>query len=260
MPGFQMNRLVIVSAGLFLILVLSGCVAPIGRSTDTPNVIETIEATPPPPTSPPTPEPPTPTTPAPLPDPIATPAPTQTPIPTPIPTPVPPPPPLFLEILEPAYGITVLDRSLTVAGETNPGVTVTVGNRRAIVSNVGEFSVTASLNEGINVLEVVATDSFGDQLREFISVTFVMPTPAPFVLLVTDPLDTLVVATELIEVGGRTLPQATVSVNGVGLGVDEDGGFSTAVRLSRGVNTIEVIARNTDGEELRVQRTVIYSP
>ena len=47
---------------------------------------------------------------------------------------------------------------------------------------------------------------------------------------------------------------------GVGLGVDEDGGFSTAVRLSRGVNTIEVIARNTDGQVLRVQRTVIYSP
>ena len=259
MPGFQMNRLVIVSAGLFLMLVLSGCVAPIGRSTNTPNVIATIEATPAP-TYPPTPEPPTPTTPAPLPDPIATPAPTQTPIPTPIPTPVPPPPPLFLEILEPAYGITVLDRSLTVAGETNPSVTVTVGNRRAIVSNVGEFSVTASLNEGVNVLEVVATDSLGDQLREFISVTFVMPTPAPFVLLVDDPLDTLVAATEFVAVGGRTLPQATVSVNGVGLDVDEDGDFSTAVRLSRGVNTIEVIARNTDGEELRIQRTVIYSP
>ena len=154
----------------------------------------------------------------------------------------------------------MLDRSLTVAGETNPGVTVIVGNRRAIVSNVGEFSVTASLNEGVNVVEVIATDSFGDQLREFILVNFVMPTPAPFVLLVTDPMDTLVVATELVGVGGSTLPQAIVSVNGVGLGVDEDGEFSTAVRLSRGVNTIEVIARNTDGEVLRIQRTVVYSP
>jgi len=253
-----MNRLVIVSAGLFLLLVSGGCVEPIGRSVDTPDVIETMEATPPPTPEPPTPEPPTPT-PTPFPDPIATPpAPTQTPTPTPIPTPV--PLPLFLKILEPTNGITVLDRSLIVSGETNPGVTVIVGNRRAIVSNVGEFSVTASLNEGVNVLEVVATDSLGDQLREFISVTFVMPTPAPFVLLVDDPLDTLVAATEFVAVGGRTLPQATVSVNGVGLDVDEDGDFSTAVRLSRGVNTIEVIARNTDGEELRIQRTVIYSP
>ena len=255
MPGFLINRLVIVSAGLFLLLVLGGCVAPIGRSTHTPDVIATVEATPPP-TSPPTPEPPTPT-PTPLPDPTATP-PAPTPPAPPIPTPI--PPPLFLEILEPAYGITVLDRSLTVAGETNPGVTVTVGNRRAIVSKVGEFSVTAPLDEGVNVLEVVATNSFGDQLREFISVTFVMPTPPPFVLLITDPLDTFVAATEFIAVGGRTLPQATVSVNGVGLGVDENGDFSTAVRLSRGVNTIEVIAKNTDGEVLRVQRTVIYSP
>ena len=152
------------------------------------------------------------------------------------------------------------DRGLTVAGETNPGVTVTVGNRRAIVSNVGEFSVTVLLDEGVNVVEVIATDSFGDQLREFIAVTFVMPTPAPFVLLVTDPLGTLVVATEFIAVEGRTLPQATVLVNGVGLGVDEDGDFSTEVRLSRGVNTIEVVARNIDGQVLRVQRTVLYSP
>jgi len=255
-----MNRLVIVSAGLFVLLVLGGCVAPIGRPTDTPIVIAAIEATPPPtspPTSPPTPEPPTPT-PTPLPDPTATPAPIPTPIPTPVPTPV--PPPLFLAILEPAYGITVPDRGLTVAGETNPGVTVTVGNRRAIVSNVGEFSVTVLLDEGVNVVEVIATDSFGDQLREFIAVTFVMPTPAPFVLLVTDPLGTLVVATEFIAVEGRTLPQATVLVNGVGLGVDEDGDFSTEVRLSRGVNTIEVVARNIDGQVLRVQRTVLYSP
>ena len=260
MPGFQMNRLVIVSAGLFVLLVLGGCVAPIGRPTDTPNVTATPPATPPatlPATLPPTPEPLTPT-PTPLPDPTATPAPTPTPIPTPVPTPI--PPLLFLEILEPAYGITVPDRSLTVAGETNPGVTVTVGNRRAIVSNVGEFSVTVLLDKGVNVVEVIATDSFGDQLREFIAVTFVMPTPAPFVLLVTDPLGTLVVATEFIAVEGRTLPQATVWVNGVGLGVDEDGDFSTAVRLSRGVNTIEVIARNTDGQVLRVERTVVYSP
>ena len=110
------------------------------------------------------------------------------------------------------------------------------------------------------MVEVIATDSFGDQLREFIAVTFVMPTPAPFVLLVTDPLGTLVVATEFIAVEGRTLPQATVLVNGVGLGVDEDGDFSTEVRLSRGVNTIEVVARNIDGQVLRVQRTVLYSP
>ena len=256
MPGFLMNRLVIVSAGLFVLLVLGGCVAPIGRPTDTPNLIATIEATPPA-TPPATPEPSTPT-PTPLPDPTATLAPTPTPIPTPVPTPV--PPPLFLDILEPAYGITVLDRSLTVAGETNPGVTVTVGNRRAIVSNVGEFSVTVLLDKGVNVVEVIATDSFGGQLREFISVTFVMPTPTPFLLLVTDPLGTLVVATEFIAVEGRTLPQATVWVNGVGLGVDEDGDFSTAVRLFRGVNTIEVISRNTDGQVLRVQRTVVYSP
>ncbi|MDA1220359.1 MAG: hypothetical protein O2909_13180 [Chloroflexi bacterium] len=242
-----MKRLVIVNAGFFALMVLSGCVAQFERPTNTPDVMATLLAAPPV-----TPEPPTPTA---------------TPVPDSTPTPVPPIPtstpvlPLFLEILKPDYGITVLSRNLTVSGTTNPGVTVVVGNRRAVVSNIGEFSVEVPLiNEGINVVEVVATNALGEQLREFIPVTFVKPTPTPFTLQVTDPLDRLVVSNEFIAVGGRTLPQATVSVNGVGLSVDEDGDFSTAVRLTRGVNTIEVIARNTDGKVLSVQRTVIYSP
>lgn len=210
-------------------------------------MVATLEATPP--TAAPTPSTPTPT---PVPDPTPTPIP-----PSPTATPI---PDLFLEILEPVYGLTVLDRKLTVSGTTIPGAIVTVGSRRASVSSIGEFSVAIFLNVGANVVEVVTTDSAGNQLREFIPVTFIEPTPTPFLLQVTDPLDLLVVRSEFIAVGGRTLPQASVSVNGVGVSVDEDGDFSTAVGLRRGVNTIEVIARNTDGEVISVRRTVIYSP
>ena len=194
---------------------------------------------------------------------VATPTPTATPQPEPteIPTPTPlPEVDFFIDILEPTGNITVLRRKLTVRGFTNINSSITINGNSVDVNNEGEFTTEVSLSVGANVIEVVATNISGQQLREFATVSYIRPSPPPFFLLVTEPADQIIVADQIVVVTGKTIPQATVTVNGVRVLVDEDGIFSTLVRMSVGSNTIEVLARNTDGRSLNANRTVDYSP
>lgn len=238
---------------LGVLLALAGCIQQIDRPgaslpTSTPTLIPTSTPTPPTPT--PTPAPtPTPTpTPTPAPDALTTPGPTPTPR-----------PPLFLRVLEPDYGSTVRSKVITLSGVTTPGATVRVNDSPVNVDEAGDFQLEVSLEPGINVIEVVASDATGDQIRDFVAVTHAEPTPQPFFLLVTEPVDQIIVSNQTIRVLGRTLPHALVSVNGVSIRVDVEGEFSTLVELQPGPNTIKVEAF-AGGRELSTTRKVTYVP
>lgn len=241
-----------IALALLAMLLLAGCFQPVDR-IDFANmgVERTIEP------STPTPTPIT------IPTAVPTPTPTQTPLPEPTETPIPTPLPevdLFVDILEPPDNITVLGRNLTVRGITNIKNTITINGSRVIVNDAGEFTTEVSLSLGANVIEVLATNISGEQLREFATVSYIRPSPPPFFLLVTEPTDQVIVANQFIRVTGKTVPQATITVKGVGVAVDEAGNFSTLVRLSVGVNLIEVLARNSDGRRLNAKLSVDYSP
>lgn len=233
---------------LLALLLLSACFQPVDRLEFANRGVELTL------------EPPSPTaTPAVL----TTPTPTDTPQPDPTEVPISTPIPevdLFVQILEPAGGITVLGRNLTVRGITNIGNSISVNGRSLDVNDEGGFTTEMSLSVGVNVVEVLATNIRGEQIREFATVSYIRPTPSIFSLLVTEPADQIVVADQIIRVSGKTIPQATVTVNGVGVRVDEDGNFTTLVRMRVGSNTIEVLARNADGRSLPAKRTVTYSP
>ena len=235
-------------------LLLAGCFQPVDRLDFANMAVErTIEP------SAPTPAPSPTATPA-L---VSTPTPTNTPQPdltaTPIPTPL-PEVDLFVDILEPPDNITVLGRNLTVSGITNIKNTITINGSSVIVNDAGEFTTEVSLSLGANVIEVLATNISGEQLREFATVSYIRPSPPPFFLLVTEPTDQVIVANQFIRVSGKTVPQAKITVNGVGVEVDQDGDFSTLIILRVGANLIEVLVRNTDGRTLTAERTVDYSP
>ena len=241
-------------------LLLLGCFQAVARP-------ETVVATAVPPTPTPVPTPtPTPTpdpTPTATPEPTATPVPTPTPEPTPTPTPEPEPTPdipFFLDLRQPEFNSTVPRDSVTVVGFTKPGTLVEVNGTRAVANLAGRFEKDVPLAPGVNVIEVIANDGEGGQLREFRPVIYAPPTPTPFFLLVTEPANLTIVASQPIRIAGRTRPGTLITVQGVAVPVDGLGQFATLVRLEPGPNIIAVIARSTDGQSLSSNVSVIFSP
>jgi hypothetical protein len=235
------------------LLVLTGCIQQIERPgvsspTRTPTLAPTFTPIPPTATATPTPTPTPVPTPTPAPDTLTTPGPTPTPR-----------PPLFLRVIEPDYGSTLRTRVVTVSGVTTSGASVRVNDTPVTVDEEGDFEIEVSLEPGINVIEVVASDATGDQVRDFVAVTHAEPTPQPFFLQVTEPVDQIAVSNQPIRVLGRTLPHALVTVNGVSIRVGVEGEFSTLVELQPGPNTIEVEAF-AGGRTLPITRTVTFVP
>ncbi len=256
MRGLRLALLLASMAGALLLL---GCFQAVARP-------ETVVATvvPPTPTPVPTPTPPTPTpepTPTATPEPTATPVPTPTPEPTPTPTPEPTPEiPFFLDLRQPDFNRTVSRDSVIVVGFTKPGTLVEVNGRRAVANAAGRFEKEVPLAPGVNIIEVIASDGEGGQLREFRPVIYAPPTPAPFFLLVTEPANLTIVASQPIRIAGRTRPGTLITVQGVAVALDELGQFATLVQLQPGPNIIDVIARSTDGQSLSSTVSVIYTP
>ena len=81
-----------------------------------------------------------------------------------------------------------------------------------------------------------------------------------FFLTITEPADNSIINTDKVEVRGRTIPRAVVSVNGELVEVEQEGNFTTMVVLEEGPNTIEVIASDLEGNEESRILVIIYVP
>lgn len=105
-----------------------------------------------------------------------TPATTQTPSATPTPAPT-TAMALFLEITQPTDGAQVSTSAVLVTGKTIPDavVSASVDDIVAIadVDQNGNFSVTVNLEEGPNLIEVVASDLQGNEKSSTIAVIYV---------------------------------------------------------------------------------------
>jgi len=159
------------------------------------------------------------------------------------------PPP---DISPPVIGITspaddaVVDQSpLTVTGTVSDESTVTVAINgiNATVSN-GNYSVSVSLQEGLNTLTATATDAAGNTASTSIQVTLQQP-PAdtPPIIEITSPVSLQTFGTSPITVSGIvSTPDATLLVNRE-IVTNDNGTFSALVTLEEGFNAISVIAR-----------------
>lgn len=96
--------------------------------------------------------------------------------PTPELTPTPTPAALFLEIAEPQDESVVSTASIAVSGSTLPGAIVSVFIDEQVeiadVEEDGSFSVTVTLQEGPNLIEVIASDSEQNEASGWLSVIY----------------------------------------------------------------------------------------
>ncbi len=82
--------------------------------------------------------------------------------PPPIPEPT-PKPEFFLTVTEPADNSIINADKVEVRGRTTPGAVVSVNGELAEVDEEGNFTMIVVLEEGPNIIEVIASDLEGNQ-------------------------------------------------------------------------------------------------
>ena len=70
-------------------------------------------------------------------------------------------------------------------------------------------------------------------------------------LEVTNAEAEIVVSTDKIDISGKTDPSASLSVNNQAVAIDPEGVFTEEVQLSKGLNTIEITAKNKANKETK---------
>ena len=171
--------------------------------------------------------------------------------------------PLTLRITTPKDGITITESPVRVAGYVpDSKVVVTVGSTEVQPNRKGYFFCRVELTEGENIIKVVAKRGKPGNWKETVEKTITAiyaPLPA-LSLEITSPEDGATLTESPVAVSGTVPdPEATITVNDVGVEVAEDGTFSADVELTEGENTINIVA--TLGEETLTKTvTVTYTP
>jgi hypothetical protein len=79
---------------------------------------------------------------------------------------------LTVKLLEPQDGVTVGTNVVTVKGEAPPETVVTVNDDILVVEADGKFESDVALEEGPNVIEIVASDLEGNEVAFIVTVTY----------------------------------------------------------------------------------------
>ena len=250
LPGLSLTGIILV-----IVLLLAGCSgespSPSPTVTSTSGPASTTTATP-------TTAPPQTGTPAPTPLPASMPSPAATPTPAPEPTLVPTsgPVPLTLELLAPEDGAGVEVSAVRVLGKTRVDASVGINGNPVEVLADGSFHHDLDLEEGANLVEVVATTLSGETAFQEAAVFFISTAAGlPFTMFY--PSNGLVVSAPTISVIGGTRSDAVVGVNGVPVDINSLGIFSTSITLDEGGNFIEVLATDIDGN-VRFQTVAVF--
>ncbi|MDD5039651.1 MAG: helix-turn-helix domain-containing protein [Patescibacteria group bacterium] len=80
---------------------------------------------------------------------------------------------------------------------------------------------------------------------------------APPELVVSNPVDYAIITERQVLLEGRTVPEATVAINGKNVILSSDGTFSEKIDLTGGVNTITVTAHTKRSKEAIITRRVV---
>jgi len=144
---------------------------------------------------------------------------------------------------------------VTVSGTAPPDAEVTVNGKPAVVDASGGFTLDVLLQEGDNVLRVVATDPVGNTATEerIVHVRSHGPT-----ITVSNVPDGLVVDTPTLRVSGKVEPGSLLSLNGGNIPTDSQGFFSTVTTLQEGNNLLTLTATDRAGNTTTAQRAVVY--
>ena len=83
--------------------------------------------------------------------------------------------PFLLLVTEPANETVVSTPSLPLSGRTGPSAIVSINGRSVPVDRFGYFSGTVQLDQGPNVIDVVATNNDGQTLSTVLAVIYRAP-------------------------------------------------------------------------------------
>lgn len=80
--------------------------------------------------------------------------------------------PLQVVVHHPQDGAVLAEPQTAVSGEASPGTVLTINDEILYLEEGGEFSVTLILEEGPNVIEIVASDNLGNEVFTILSVFY----------------------------------------------------------------------------------------
>jgi glucodextranase-like protein len=80
--------------------------------------------------------------------------------------------PIVLQVLSPLDGAVVNTQQVTVTGATAPGAVVTVNDDIIVVGTDGQFHSTVTLDEGLNLIEIIASNTSGSEATVELTVTY----------------------------------------------------------------------------------------
>ena len=162
-------------------------------------------------------------------------------------------PALFLSLALPKDGSVVTNPMIPVSGTTAPGAQVTVNNTSVTVSSSGSFSYTVPIpNEVQNYSVHVVAQLSGNQASQDVTVSY-QPTQTPLTLSISSPTDGQLISTNVLQVVGKTSPQAAVTINGRPATVSPQGTITYGAQLTEkdiGDYELDVIATGADNKEM----------
>ena len=140
------------------------------------------------------------------------------------------------------------EQNIPVTGYTDVGAKLMSQGRAIIVNDDGSFSFTFGLKDGINVIDLMAEDSLGNQNSTVRHVLYDRTIPP---LNISSPKDGLYTNRTSVPVIGMTEAGANVTARSINFTAstmsDGSGRFELSLGLSEGQNTIQVTARDLAG-------------
>ena len=138
--------------------------------------------------------------------------------------------------------------NLPVTGYTDVGAKLMSQGRAITVNDDGSFSFTYGLKEGMNVIDLMAEDSLGNQNSTVRHVLYDITIPP---LNISSPRDGLYTNRTSIPVAGLTEAGANVSARSLNFTAstqsDQGGRFELSLGLSEGQNIIQVTVKDRAG-------------
>ena len=168
--------------------------------------------------------------------------------------------PPLLSVSEPVPGLLTNLSQILVKGtysDASP-VTISVNGVSATLSG-GNFTASVTLAEGLNNLNVVATDAFGNQNTASVNVT---RDSTPPVVTIDHPADGAVLTASLLTITGTLSDshKGTITINNDLTIVPKITGdqFSMSFTLTEGPNTLTLHGIDQAGNTTDVVRSVVY--
>jgi hypothetical protein len=159
----------------------------------------------------------------------------------------------FLKLNAPKDGSIVVDPMIPVSGSTTPGAKIIVNNTPITVSASGSFSYTVPIPNEAHDYNIHVIARFGDnEASEDRTVTY-QPAQTPLTLSISSPVDGQVIRENIVQVVGKTSPQALVTINGRPAIVSPQGNITSGAQLTEkdiGDYEIDIVATGSDNKEM----------